>query len=389
MAVEKGKDCIETISRALECIQQRKPKAASKLLARVKKDGKRLEEFVQATLEKIEPAEQHYIKKERVLFEEIRELGQSEAEKKEELDTVAVRWDLRIGQLKEEQKANERKVKQAEDDLQSARERLNDAEQRLEIARTKRDRNKSVGGKLGRTGGALGGAAMGVMFGPLGMVVGALVGRAAGGAVGNAIAEAVSDVDEATAALDQAKERSSKCRSKLYESKDEVAKFIQECNREVSSLRNKISTLNEEINRLKQERERCHKEVGSIKELILFLKEASMFWREFEIAVNSGTGRTDLLQKLIDKAIGKDRPFLVRFFRSRGTQTAVSSFIEAWNEVENSVCEGNLPYIYCRDEDNYLTDQTTVQSIRATLEQRRVNATNTNAKCCKCFCTLL
>ena len=316
-------------------------------------------------------------------------LGQSEAEKKEELDTVAVRWDLRIGQLKEEQKVNERKVKRAEDDLQSARERLNDAEQRLEIARTKRDRNKSVGGKLGRTGGALGGAAMGVMFGPLGMVVGALVGRAAGGAVGNAIAEAVSDVDEATAALDQAKERSSKCRSKLYESKDEVAKFIQECNREVSSLRNKISTLNEEINRLKQERERCHKDVGSITELILFLKEASMFWREFEIAVNSGTGRTDLLQKLIDKAIGKDRPFLVRFFRSRGTQTAVSSFIEAWNEVENSVCEGNLPYIYCRDEDNYLADQTTVQSIRATLEQRRVNATNTNAKCCKCFCTLL
>ena len=389
MAVEKGKDCIEIISRALECIQQRKPKAALKLLATVKKDGRRLEEFVQATLEKIEPAEQHYIKKERVLLEEIGELGQREAEKREALRVTEVRSDLQIAELEKQQKENERKVEEAENDLQSAQERLTDSEHRLEIARTKRDRNKSVGGKIGRYGGAFYGALMGVMFGPLGMIAGALVGCAAGAAMGEAIGRAVSDVDKAKADLDRATRHRSRCRSKLFDSKNQVEKCIQTCDREKSSLRDKISTLNREINRLKQERERCHGEVGRIKELIVFLKEASMFWGEFGIAVNSGIDRTDLLQKLIDRAKGKDRSFSRRFFRARGTQTAVSTFIEAWDNVEKIVCEGNLPYLYCTDEDNYLADHTTTDGIRETLELRRVNATNTGAKWSKRYCSLL
>ena len=109
---------------------------------------------MQATLKKIEPAEQHYINKERVLLEEIGELGQREAEKREVLRATEVRSDLQIAELEKQQKENERKVEEAENDLQSAQERLNDSEHHLEIARTKRDRNKSVGGKIGRYGGA-------------------------------------------------------------------------------------------------------------------------------------------------------------------------------------------------------------------------------------------
>ena len=392
MAVAKGEDCFSIISRALQCIQQRKPKAASKYLARVKKDGAKLKEFSQAILNKLESAEQHHIEREEELMENVGELAESVEKKKNELKATQKRSDLRIRQLEEDREENERKLKIAESELQKAQKQVNDAQRLLEAAEKEREKNKGFSAGAGVGSGVAAGVAVGAIAGPLGAVIGGVAGAFVGAATGIAIGDAISGVEKAEANLKQAKECSGMRSCKLRDCKTAVQECIQERDREISRLSNKISTLEKEIGLLDQERTRCHDEVGTIRELIVFLKKASVFWSEFEIAVNSGTGRTDLLQTLMDRATAKDQSYLRRFFRSLGLQTSVSSFIEAWNEVENIVRDGNLPYLHFTDDDDLLDKQISVPSIRARLERREANRdkAGTDAWCTKykCFCTL-
>lgn len=394
MAVAKGEDCFSIISRALQCIQQGKPKAASKYLARVKKDGAKLEEFSQAILNKLESAEQHHVERDKELMENVGELAESVEKKKNELKATQRRSDLRIRQLKEDREENERKLKIAESELQGAQERANAAQRRLKTAEKEREKYKGFGADVGARVGAVAGVLLAgaIASGPFGVFIGVFVGAVAGKATGMAIGDAISGVNEAEANLKRANECSGMLRSKLRNCENTVQECIQERDREISRLSNKICTLEEEIGLLDQERTRCHDEVGTIRELIVFLKKASVFWSEFEIAVNSGTERTDLLQTLMDTATAQNQSYLCHFFRSPGLRTSVSSFIEAWNEVESIICDGKLSYLHFTDDDDLLDHQISAQSIRARLEQRKANRdkAGTDAWCTKykCFCTL-
>ena len=345
LAIQKGgKDCIETISKALECIECGKVEDASNLLVAVKSDGSKLETLVQETLKQLERLELDQIAKEKDINYKIGQLVQKEEELKVKIDATKSSSETRIAQLKQEQWRFEYKVKEANVDLQRAQQRTDEAEEYLAKARRDRRKSSNTGGGIGgAAGGILGGVIGFFVGGPPGAIAGAALGSVSGSVGGKAIAEAESYVGAASANLNQARQHKSRCESYLSSSIYEVTKCIQERDREISTLSNQIRPLESEISKLKQEREKHHEEVRRIREFIVFMKEAQNFWGEFGIAVNSGTGRADLLQNLIDKAKKNQNPeFTARVIKSRASKRTIASFIDAWDEVEHMVHEDRV-----------------------------------------------
>ncbi len=348
LAIEKGggKDCVETISKALQCIGSGKVEDAAKLLGTVRNNGSRIEALVQETLQQLEPLELDHIAKMEDIMRKIGQLGRDEEELQTKINTTKSYAETKIAQLKQEQLRNEQKASEARDDLRRAEQRTSEAEDYLAKARRDRKKSRDTGGGIGGAGGAVLGGVVGFLVGgPVGAVAGAAVGGAGGAVGGTAIGEAESYVGKARDNLNRAQQHKNRCESALSNTRCELEKCIRERDREVSNLSDRMRSLNGEVNQLQQERQKHHEEAQRIRELIVFMKEAKHFWGEFGIAVNGGTGRTDLLQKLIDKAKTKQNPeFSARIMNSKGTKKTIASFMDAWEEVEHLVRNGRVTY---------------------------------------------
>ena len=345
LAIQKGggKDCIETISKALKCIGCGKIEDASKLLGTVKSHGSKLEALVQETLQQLEPLELEHIAKVEELMREIGQLGRNEEELQTKVNTTKSYAETKIALLKEEQRRNEQKVRDARDDLQRAEQRKNEAENCLDKAKRESETGKGIGGGIGGGLGAMVGGLLGFFVGgPVGVVAGAAIGGTGGAVSGVALGEIEKNVIAARGYLNQTQQHKSRCESAVSDTQNELERCIRERDHEVSTLSDKMTSLNGEISQLQQERQKHHEEAGRIRELIVFMKEAKHFWGEFGIAVNGGTGRTDLLQNLVDKA--KNPELSGRIIKSKAAKKTVASFMDAWEEVEDKVREGRVMY---------------------------------------------
>ena len=64
--------------------------------------------------------------------------------------------------------------------------------------------------------------------------------------------------------------------------------------------------------------------------LISFVMQATTFWEEVIMLANAATVKTELVEKIVDRAAKKNS---VKILSSRGTETKMRSFKESWMEV--------------------------------------------------------
>ena len=98
-----------------------------------------------------------------------------------------------------------------------------------------------------------------------------------------------------------------------------------------------------DIRYLKRQRMKYHYEAGRMKEIGLFFRKASQFWKEFKEISKHGSGRTTLVQKIVKKAREKleiQPDYLEKGLSSGGTKSIGKSFFEAWKEIETKYNEG-------------------------------------------------
>ena len=164
---------------------------------------------------------------------------------------------------------------------------------------------------------------------------------------------------------DHAVERASKCeeveqqcREKVEETQREIGKLglsEQEVQGDMSQLLGSMSSstfckplavkLYCDLNYLKRQRMKYNSEALRLKEIVLFFRKSSEFWKEFQVISNVGTNRTLLVQNILKRAQGMD---VGRLLQSKGISTTAKTFFEAWKEIETMYGEG----VFRIDEEN-------------------------------------
>ena len=204
-----------------------------------------------------------------------------------------------------------------ENNLGSARERLNAAE------RKRRENNKGT---------AITGVAAGVLtilsFGAAAPITAPLAVGAAAGALAfdRAADEAKSDMHRAECEIRDTRRK------------------ISDYETSISSLNNTISQLNRDESRYREDRSRLEKEKGRIKKVIAFLIDAETYGNQYLKSAQACSQRTGLMEEIASKAEKKD----YSLFDSNGTERIVKSFEEAWEAFEEMNAKGQS-YVFTVD----------------------------------------
>jgi hypothetical protein len=107
---------------------------------------------------------------------------------------------------------------------------------------------------------------------------------------------------------------------------------IQSVESEISNLNREVSSLTSEISNLKDESIRRNDTLSEMKEATAVLKQSVSHWNEFISTIDHGANRSEAMIKLVNRASKCDDPS--RILKSRGTQTSMKSFQEAFAKAE-------------------------------------------------------
>ena len=120
---------------------------------------------------------------------------------------------------------------------------------------------------------------------------------------------------------------------------------ISDVEDEITTIRNRISSIskqNESLQRTIQEQEQKCKECQEYKKqtqnAIAFLQESQNFWGKFANALERRSDKAERLHHLLEMAEAKKER---NFFKRRGSQTVVMSFIDAWERLREDVQSGS------------------------------------------------
>ena len=294
----KGQRCFAAMKTAHELVYTKgDAKAGRKILASLKRDGLELRRAAQE-------------KKARFL-EEAQQLNRQIRRLKEEEQT----FHLEVSTLNDQKVEAEYHLENQERALEEVRGQLSEAEDHLKRAesdlRDAKHRERNVGVISVVAGGLLGL----VTFGVGGIAVGTLVGGVTAATINNI---------------------EGRCR--------EARKDVRQWNSEVSSAEESASLAREKVERYEHDilsygcridsnrfaAEYAQNQVTALMESVAFCKTSCNFWVEFIGLSKTATAKTDLLEKLVNKAIQRDN---ISILRANGSIVKAKSFIEAWEEV--------------------------------------------------------
>ena len=329
VALTKSGKSLQLVKRAYGELQKGQLKSANKLLAKVGNDGSLLLEEIDYLLRRYKVVQEYYQEKDDTLTYRVNELYQKERE-------------LRSQQVKAE---NELRLE--ESNLGDQRRKLTQIQRDLAKAKTTKEVASTTGVAAGVGLGILG-AILTVVAPPVGL---ATLAAAGGTALGGGIVAA------------SAQDDINKCNRNIEHTEEKIATT----KRTINKLGYQINDLSSDIKRVKNERDRYHTENTRVKEVVVFLQKARVFWSEFSVATEAGTQRTELLRKLITKA-EKNEQYTI--FKSGGMKRVAQSFLDAWEDFEEMTNTGEnylfrmefecgQCYVAC-DELPHLEDQTMI-----------------------------
>ena len=79
-----------------------------------------------------------------------------------------------------------------------------------------------------------------------------------------------------------------------------------------------------------------------MKEVVVFFRKASLFWKEFQDISKDGSNRTEVLQKILRKS--KERNTYLTCLQSNVTKKTATTFFEAWKLIETKYAEGSQQF---------------------------------------------
>ena len=95
---------------------------------------------------------------------------------------------------------------------------------------------------------------------------------------------------------------------------------------------------------LERQRMQYNSEAEKMKEVVVFLRQASQFWKEFQNISMEGSNRTAVIQRIIRKA--KEKHNYLRCLESAGTKKKVMTLFEAWKLIEIKCAEGSAQFTF-------------------------------------------
>jgi len=135
---------------------------------------------------------------------------------------------------------------------------------------------------------------------------------------------------------------------KEAEAKRDIERYsckISDVENEITTNRNRVASIskqNESLQHTIQEQEQKCKEYQEYKKqiqnAIAFLQESRNFWGKFANALEQRSDKTERLHHLLEMAEEKKER---SFFKRRGSQTVVMSFIDAWERLREDVQSGS------------------------------------------------
>lgn len=306
---KKGGECVAVVKSALDDISKGQVENASTKLRRLREDSDRLVAEAERLVKRLEKVETHYIHQEERVQKEIGKLGCLELDLKREKSSREAELD-----------GNQSILRDNQSKLSSAENEVEDAKRKLEQARANEAENVGDG--------ALWGA---LLLGIPTLGLGALPGAALGASIGAIINACEKEESQAKDRLERRKSDYGRARSAVEESK-----------RQVCNIQSQISNLQTKIGALKTERLSYHKKIDEMKQGIILAKKSIEFWGLFKQASEHGSGRTSLLKKIVDKASEKGD---YRSLHSGSSRRLATTFMEAWEEMEDLAVEGRSSHI--------------------------------------------
>ena len=305
--IRKGKQAIMSAFRAHQEIRSGQLAKASTTLSHVKMDGTKLAKEAEELMTRIKAVEVHYIKKEEAIS---RKIGQLQDEEQ---------------RLREEKRKINNELSQKRLELNQQRRSLQEAEE--ELSRSKREEEEARNKKEGMIAATVVAGVGGVIFSIATLGLGTPV--------------AVAAVAGCTIAAVNYAEQQEKAERNIRRSREVIGateREIKRCTERISQIERDTNYLTQQIEEQEQEASYYHEERGEMKNLIVFVKEAQVYWNEFADAMKHGASRAELLENLTKKA--QEKRFFGFFARRAGKRQAMS-FLEAWEDIQSKVKSGS------------------------------------------------
>ena len=305
--VRRGEQAVGSALRAHTEIQKGELAKASNTLLDVKMDGIKLAKEAEELMNRIQAVENHYIQREQALARKVGQL----LEEKQRLSKQKMEIEAELSHKRSELRRQRQSLDNAEENLSSAKKKQEEAEG---------NKNAMIVASVA-TG--VGGLVFSIATLGLGTPI------AAAAVVGCAIS-ASNYADQQKQAEREIQHFSHVIRVTEHE--------IESCSKRISQITSTTDSLTQQIKEQQQKATCYHEEQGEMRKLIVFVKEAQVYWNEFADATKHGAGRADLIQKLTKRA--QEKRWFGFLARQSGKRQAMN-FLEAWEEVKTKLQSGS------------------------------------------------
>ena len=217
-------------------------------------------------------------------------------------------------------------------DLQRKEDQLRDLQRQLSVAECSRDtarkeRDEAESDKNRMIGTTVGVGVAGLLFSVATLGIGAPIAVAATTACGISASNYADKEDEAKRDI------------KRYNSQiSDVSGGIAASRSRITHFEGQIRDLHRKVQEQEQECRGYEDDKKRIQNAIAFLQESQSFWGEFSVKLEHRSSKTERLYHLLEMAEEKKQR---NFFKHRGSQTMVMSFIDTWERLREDVQSGS------------------------------------------------
>ena len=108
--------------------------------------------------------------------------------------------------------------------------------------------------------------------------------------------------------------------------------------------------ISKEVEQLERQRQERHNELSDVRSMVVFILQAVTFWKEVAELARGAGGKTENIQKIVERAQKKDS---VRILTSKGTRIKMKSFKECWMELVQTINSDENNVIFQRQVPKY------------------------------------
>ena len=313
--IKKSKECSALAESVHSSISKKSIDNVEQKLETLRKDAKELAKYAEKKAKETEAEEEKCMKEIEEIQRSISQLALEE-ERLKELELSLYGKQLALYEMHQT-------LSNAESDLRTA-------EDRVHIAR--REEELRVGG------GVVFGAIISSLLAPgLGTVIGAAAGAAGAGELLNELID-----EERTAYY-----RVDDCRRRCQNTKADVQSIRSQISNIQSQITHSLSSQCADVN---HQQEQYTIKVKEMKNTVLFFRNASQFWKQFQQTAESADKNTELMQVIVSKA--KEKQDLECLIQD-GSKALCLSFLEAWALIEIKCEEGSEIIFQTIDSNKY------------------------------------